>query len=469
MIMWSELDKGARLGLVLGMVILIALTVGLFAWVIKSNQEALFDNLDSTEAANIVTALEEMKVPYSMANNGSTIMVDEAQAQKVRVKLVGRGVPMNAGNGFELFDNADIGMTEYSQKINYLRALQGELARSIMSIDGIKYARVHLVLPEASIFRQNKQPSTASVTVIPEQGTVLSRDQILGVQRLIASSTPGIAQEDVTVIDNNGVTLSSVNPAINRENVTTLILQKKTEAERYLESKVNVVLDKSFGAGNSIATVSVDLVVDKVHRKEETVLPRSSKEAGVLRKRESTTGGNGDRKDSGTKTVEMEYQLSKRIEEIVSMPGAIERINVGVMVPEGTSPEQVAHLREIISMSVGLNQSRGDELAIYPMEIDVISGAIGKKDISSAIAIPTESVTPDIAESNLDIKFGLLGDKKSVIYLIAGLSVALILLMGLLVYSTAARKRAAGKQLTSDEREKLLGDIKKWLNNGEVA
>lgn len=467
--MWSELDKGARLGLVFGMVILIALTVGLFMWVFKSNQEALFDNLDSTEAANIVTALEEMKVPYTMANNGSTIMVDEAQAQKVRVKLIGQGVPMHAGNGFELFDNADIGMTEYSQKINYLRALQGELARSIMSIDGIKYARVHLVLPEASIFRQKKQSSTASVTVIPEQGTVLSRDQILGVQRLIASSTPGIAEEDVTVIDNNGVTLSSVNPAINRDNVTTLILQKKTEAERYLESKIHVILDKSFGVGNSIATVSVDLVVDKVHRKEETVLPRSSKDAGVLRKRESITGGNGDRKDSGTKTVEMEYQLSKRIEEIVSMPGAIERINVGVMVPEETSPEQVAHLREIVSMSVGLNLSRGDELAIYPMKIDVISGVIGKKDLNSVMTRPSESATPDIIESDSEIVLGPLEDRRSVVYLIAGLSVALMLLLGLLLYSVAARKRATGKRLTSDERDKLLGDIKKWLNNGEVA
>jgi len=465
--MWSELDKNARLGLVSGIVVLIALTIVLFIWAFSSNNVAIFSKLDENEAANIVAALEDMKVPFSLEDNGTTILVDEKQAQTVKIKLVGQGVPMNAGSGFELFDNADIGMTEYSQKINYLRAMQGELARSIMAIDGVKYARVHLVLPETSIFRQKKRASKASVTVIPEPGSLLNHEQILGIQRLVASAAPGIEQQDVTIIDNNGVTLSSVGAALNKDNVTTLILQKKREAELYLHDKIMLILNKTFGDGNAIATVSVDLVVDKVHRKEELVLPGSSKDSGVVHKRESTAGGTKDRKEAGTKTVELDYQLSRRIEEIVSMPGAIQRINVGVLVPEGSGHEQIENLRDIISMSVGLDKGRGDDLAIYPMKIDVIGGVMDRSQLDKKIPEPVSEAESKSAVRSLGRFEALL--KKPVIYVVAGLGGVMLLMLVLLIYAFGAKKRAAGKRLSVGEREKLLGDIKQWLNSREAA
>jgi flagellar M-ring protein FliF len=464
--MWSELDNRAKMGLLSGVVILVILTIVLIAWMFMGKQEVLFSNMDEKEAANVISALEDMKVPYSLQDNGSTVLVDSSQVQSVRVKLVGQGVSLNAGSGFELFDDADIGMTEYSQKINYLRAMQGELARSIMSIDGIKYARVHLVLPETSLFRQKKQVPTASVTLVPEKGVPLTAEQILGIQRLVAAAAPGINQEDVTVIDNNGITLSTVNPALNKENITTLILQKKREAERYLENKVNQILDKTFGADNAIATISVELAVDKVHRKEEVILPNSSRDSGVLRKRESTSANPGDKKGASPRTVELEYELSRRVEEIVSMPGAIKRISVGVVVPEGTDEEQLAHLQKIISMSVGLDESRGDDLAVYPMKTDMISHVLAAESPALSMEKPGQAVA--VQDERQDAAVNPFNEKQ-VLYALGGMAAVILILLLALLSSMRSKRERASKALSPEERDRLLGDIKHWLNSGEAA
>ena len=453
LINWDELGKEAKLGLTAGAVVIVLLTIGMLFWIFSDSTDYLFRNMDEKEAANVITALEGMKVSYTLKNSGKDILVDEARAQELKLKLVAQGVTNNVGHGFVLFDNADIGMTEYSQKINYLRALQGELARSIMTIEGIKYARVHLVLPEASIFRQKNQKSSASVNIIPEPGVVLIQDQILGIQRLVAAATPGINQEDVMVINNNGITLSSSNTAANADNVATLMLQKKKEAEQYFENKVNAILDKTFGVNASIVTISVDLVVDKVHRKDEIVLPAASKDAGVVRKRELKSAGTKEAATDGASTIEIEYQLSRRVEEIITMPGAIRRIDVGVLVPEDVSDAQLAHLKEIIARSVGLQHERGDDLSIYPMKIDVISAVIGNKQDKHLVA-GSESATAVNAT---------VFDKVSIKYLLIAVAAILLLLVFVIFYAVKSGKLPVNRGLTMEEKNRLLSQLKELL------
>lgn len=462
---WSEMDRNARIGLSVGVALVVTLAVFLLFWLMPGKQSVLYAQLDQQEAAGIVSALEEMKVPYSLDENGSSILVDSSKVQEVRLKLVGKGIPVNAGSGFELFDNADIGMTEYSQKINYLRAMQGELARSIMSIDGIKYARVHLVLPETSLFKQKKTASTASVTLVPEPGVVLSAEQILGIQRLVASSAPGITENEVTVIDNNGITISRVSPEADRENITTLVLQKKREAEAYLEKKIKTILDKAFGDGKAVATVSVEIAVNKVHRKDELVLPNPNKDTGVLKKRESINGGGKGSDARDSKTVEIEFQVSRRIEEIVSMPGAIQRINVGAMVPETATQEQISNLKDIISMSVGIDAARGDDVAIYAMKSGVIDNVVKSRAEPAEIenVLPETAMPPNL--SGIDE----LTKNKSLMYLFGGCLVLVMVLLVMLLRSIGKGKKAAGKHLSAEEREKLLSDIKQWLNSEGAA
>ena len=464
--MWSNLDKNARIGLLAAIAVLFTLTAVVLIWVFSVNNSNLFSDLDEKEASNVILALEEMKIPYELSKGGKDISVDDSVVEEVRLKLVGKGVRIQSEDGFELFNDADIGMTEYSQKINYLRAMQGELARSIMSIDGIKYARVHLVLPETSVFKQKKHAPSASVTVIPEAGFKLSNEQILGIQRMLAAATPGVIRENVTVVDNNGVTISNTQNESDKDQITSMLLKKKREAESYMEDKVNLVLNRAFNKGDAVVTVSVDLVIDKIHRKEEIVLPQNSKNDGMFRKRETNTGEKKEKSKNNNNSIEVEYQLSKRIEEIISMPGAIGRISVGVIVPEYTNSEKVAHLRKIISMAVGLDVARGDDVAIYPMKTDLLS----KVKVNVAETKFTSNSVAKIEKDDVqkDNKTQEIIPYMQLLYISAGLMVLVIFFVLRLIYSFLSTESHSRKDLSIGEKEKLLSELKAWAKEGAV-
>ncbi len=472
--MWSELDKNTRRSLVIGISVLVALTAVLVLWVYSGGQKTLFNNLENNEAARVIAVLEEMKVPYTLADNGSSILVSEEKVDELRVKLEGRGITADTSTGFELFDNADIGMTEYNQKINFLRAMQGELARSVMAIEGVKFARVHLVLPETSLFKQKKNAPTASVTVIPEKDYKLQNDQVASIQRLVAAATPGIEQDNVTIIDNYGHTLSRTDSESSAENITSMLLKKRHEVESYLQSKVDRILAKAFGDEKSVAMISVDLNLDKVHRKEEVVLPNGTKDVGLLRKREmlpqtSVKNKNKNKNVNGSSSVEVEYQISKRIEEIISMPGAISKIQLGVLVPENTDDNQVSHLKDVIGMSIGLDVKRGDSISIYPMAMEHLNEI-------SINNVPTSMTSTEAKDEQVNNLAGLdaknINERESYTlsiesesYLIAGLAGLLILSLILLILSIRSKNKIKIKPLSSKEREALLAQFKQWLNS----
>jgi len=204
---WNGLNKTARVGFVAGSIAILVM-VALFAyWVVKDNYQVLFAQLDPQDAAAIVNELERAKVSYKLAEGGTKILVDEDLVYKMRLKLMGKGVPLRGGVGFEIFDHNDFGMTEFAQKINFQRALQGELARTIMAFDEVKFARVHLVMPESSIFKQTKSPTKASVSLLMKGDAHLSPEQIGGIQRLVAAAVPGLEAERVTILDQRGMAL----------------------------------------------------------------------------------------------------------------------------------------------------------------------------------------------------------------------------------------------------------------------
>src|SRR5258706_7646705 len=177
---WSRERRPLIIVLALGVV---ALAVALGFWVFQTNYQVLFSDLDSRDAGAIVEELKRIKVPYKVADGGSKILVDEKTVHETRLRLMGKGVPLSGGVGFEIFDNKDVGMTEYTQKINYQRALQGELARTILSISQVKQARVHLVIAETALFKRQKAKPKASVSLVLKPGSVLAGEQIAGIQR----------------------------------------------------------------------------------------------------------------------------------------------------------------------------------------------------------------------------------------------------------------------------------------------
>jgi flagellar M-ring protein FliF len=269
-----------------------------------------------------------------------------------------------SGLGFELFDKSEFGMTEFVQKINYQRALQGELTRTITSLSEVKYARVHLVLPEHSLFNQNAEKSRASVTLFLKDDVRISDKQILGIQRLVASAVPNMDVSAVTVVDQRGVTLSREATGENGSLGAGERLQRRQEIEAYLTNKVNQVLQKAFGSNQALVSVDVTLNLDQIKTTVEDYIPNVNGEKGMVRKREIKNQTSTDNKDNSV-TTEVEYKLGRKVDQIVNTPGSIKSISVAVLVPEDTRDERIYQLEELVAVTVGLDKTRGDEIAVH--------------------------------------------------------------------------------------------------------
>jgi len=190
----------ARIAITVGVVLIIAATAGLGIWVYRTDYQVLFADVPARDAAAMTGELDRMKVPYQLADGGNTILVPREMVYKTRLKLMGSDIPLHGAVGFEVFNNADFGMTEFVQKVNYQRAVQGELTRTILSIDDIRSARVHLAIPEQGLFKKGGAKPKASVVVVMKPARTLAPEQVGGIQRLVAASVPDIAAPDVTIV-----------------------------------------------------------------------------------------------------------------------------------------------------------------------------------------------------------------------------------------------------------------------------
>lgn len=466
--LWESADAGRRITFVAIAVAIVVAMLVLGVSSMHTNYQVLFAELDPRDAAAIVEELKRSKVQYKIADGGSKILVEEKLVHETRLKLMGRGVPLSGGVGFEIFDGKDVGMTEYTQKINYQRALQGELARTIMAMTQVKHARVHLVIAESSIFKRQKSKPKAAVSLILKPDTALSNEQILGIQRLVAAAVPGLDTAGVTVTDQRGVTLSAATEGGEDLAAVTGKLKLKKNAEEYFVRKITEVLDRTFGPGQAIVSVDVTLDFDEIRRTQENIIPvhggQMDEVGAVVRKRQSVyrqakgpitkATVNGDPQYAGASpdlnsTTEVEYEIGKSIEQFVSSPGGIRRVSVGVIVPK-MSDDQLARMQEIVRMIVGLNEARGDALAIQPIDQLLLVADAGSEPVAAKPANSAPRAEEDPRR-----------EPPTVVVLSATAAVAL-LLGGLLVFLAARRGRRT-ESLSEIEREARLNEMKTWL------
>lgn len=467
--MWSRVSASAKVGLVIGALAIGVLTVVLGRWALVKDYEALFTELSEQDAATMVAELDRMKVPYRLEGNGTRILVPQEMVHKTRLQLVGKNLPLHGAVGFEIFNNTDFGMTEFTQKVNYQRALQGELTRTIMALDEVQSARVHLALPESSLFKRDQNKPKASVTLAVKSGRSLEREQVVGIQRLVAAAVPGIDVGDVTVLDQKGVTLSRRNEG--GAEAAGWQLETKRQIEDHLVRKVTAVLDRAFGAGQGV--VSVDAVVnfDQIKVTTEEVLAAKGSgdaPAGVLvRERQThraTAPRSGDKAgaesaETGVTNTETEYQTGRRVEQIVGTPGSVRRLNVGVVVPRGVSADRLDRIRQVVAMAAGLDLQRGDGIAVYSLD-QMSDGTPSLKptttvdtvatDVPRAAAVPQREPAPQ-----LDVRYALA-------------ALLLIVAAATLWWWTARRRTTlaampARLPLAEREREALLQNVQRWL------
>jgi flagellar M-ring protein FliF len=416
--------------------------------------------------AAMVGELEKMKVPYKVGADGTSLLVPEPAVHKTRLSLMGRELPLHGAVGFELFNNMEFGVSEFVQKVNYQRALQGELTRTILAIDEVQSARVHLAMPEQSLFRKESGKSKASVTLTTKPGRSLQPSQVQGIQRLVAASVPEIQPQDVTVLDQHGVALSRAAPAdAAMADAGGSLLDSKRSVEGYLAQKAAKVLDRLFGAGESVVSVDAVLSQDQTRVTTEEVLPARGGEAGqasagvVVRERQSTKDAGGDAAHAGATVTntETEYQTGKRVEQVVSPAGSLKQLNVAVVVKRPLAEDELQRIRALVAASVGANAGRGDTVTVHSMqqlqEQPKPSAALEPAETAAATAGPQPGPSPSPAVQALPAWQALAG-------------LLLLAVLGAASFLALRARRPAVVSLSEAERVRLLHTVQQWMADG---
>lgn len=383
-----------RKKLALGIVILLTagLMTGILLWSQRVDYQVLYSNLSQDDAGQVVTKLKELKIPYRVERN--VIYVPAARVYELRLELASQGIPQGGGVGFELFDKTQIGVTEFVQRLNYVRALQGELSRTIRQLSEVDQCRVHIAIPEKTIFTEKEEKPTASVVLKLKSGRVLSQGQVGGIVHLVASSVEGLPARNVSVIDNMGNLLSR--PSDHEMIADARHLEYQKAVDKEYETRLQSMLEGIVGKGKAIVRVSTKIDFTQVERTEERFDPDTIAVKSEQRTQEksvgSATGGvpgalsnqpgqtpapAAGQSGSGQKNSEnISYEISRSVSKIIQPRGDVKALSVAVLV-DGTyrqekekrvyvarTQEDVKKYEEIVKAAIGFNKDRGDSVII---------------------------------------------------------------------------------------------------------
>ncbi|NLO89029.1 MAG: flagellar M-ring protein FliF [Clostridia bacterium] len=388
---WSSLSTARKAVIIGGAAAVIILLVFLGQKIFGGKYAPLFSDLSPEEAGAVVEKLDEMKVPYKVGGDGDTILVPEDVLYKTRLQLAGSGV-LNTGKGFELFDESKLGATDFERRLNYQRALQEELRRTINYLDEVEDARVHIVLPEDSVFVEEEGTASASVVLALKPFAQLSEEQIKGIIYLVSGSVENLTPEKVNIIDTKGNILSEdievgeegkIGGALSRRQ-----LEMKREFEKNLEDRVEKHLERILGPGRAVVMVSADLNFDQrqVTRIEygedgvvrsEKLVERSSVSGGAAAGVPGTPANVGEYQalepgqSSETETdVTRNYEIDETQETVVYAPGQVQNISTSVAVDGELDAEEIALIEEIVQAAVGYQPERGDQISVVSRTFD---------------------------------------------------------------------------------------------------
>jgi len=398
----ASLSMGQKVGILSLLGLGVAVFVVTLMWTLAPNYQYLFTDLSDTDASLIVQNLKENRIPYKLTNGGTAVMVPESKVYETRLELAGKGLPKGkSGKGFSLFDETGFSTSEFIQKIDYQRALQDELAKTIMSLDEVDYARVHLVLPKDSVFVEDEKPAKASVVIRPRPGLILSPEHVQGIVYLVAKSVRGLEPENISIIDNTGKVLYE-----GRTQDNAVLANNRLEIRRAIESSLEKrsqdMLDKILGPGKAVIKVSADVNMDMVKSVKDTYDPDSkvvrseqiSNEsspqgpsaggiAGVqanIPTGRGTPGMIAPGNTTSTSNIVRNYEISRNKVELVQSPGEIKRLTVSVIVDGNyktskdgkklfvqRSEEEMKEIEDAVKHAVGFNVDRDDSIAVSCM------------------------------------------------------------------------------------------------------
>jgi flagellar M-ring protein FliF len=394
-----------KLSIIAAAIAVIVSAMVLIIWANKPTYKTLYSNLSSEDAAQVIEKLKEQRIPYKIKDNGKTIEVPQNTVYETRLSLAREGVPKGGGAGFELFDRTSFGVTEFVQNVNYQRALQGELARTISSIEEVKEARVHLTIPKDRLFISEE--SDAKAAIILNLNGEIDRNQVKAIASLVAGAVKGLRLENVQIVDTKGRLLSDF---LDENNLGVMLSQTQLEyikkRESYLKAKVASILDNVLGPNNAVVQVSLEMDFDKQEVTKEEYDPnpvlRSQQvsEIGSKNFKEVPQGVPGVQSnlaepDITGRDVTSEYnksdetqnfEVGKTVTRQFKSPGTIKRLTVAVVVNDKLifedvdgkriskyvprSSEEITNIKNIVANAVGLNENRGDLIQVSNVSFD---------------------------------------------------------------------------------------------------
>ncbi len=388
--LFANLPVGNRISFFVLLILFLSAFGAIVFWGTTPDYDLLYANLDTDDASAVVAKLRETKVPYKIENNGSSIYVPSDQIYDIRMQLASEGVPKGGGVGFEIFDKNSFGLTDFVQKVNYQRALEGELKRTIAKLDEVSDVRVHLAIPEESLFLEGNNKPKASVVlhIIPNQS--LSKKQVMGIVNLVSGSVQRLLPENVTVIDSKGNILSSKEKDGPGGMGSSLQIEYKQTVEAALEKRMQTMLEKVVGKDNVISRVTADINFQQIELTEEKYDPDSlvvrseeiSEERNVSAPAappsQENYAANGNTNESTNSNEVKNYEINKTISHQTIPSGNIKSLSVAVLI-NGTyntsgesgeseylprTEEEMNKFNNIVKTAMGFVEERGDKVEV---------------------------------------------------------------------------------------------------------
>lgn len=410
---FNRLSQHKKLGVMVVVAATVALLAGAWLWSQSPDYRVLFSNISDQDGAAIINALQQSNVPYKVSDGGGAILVPSNQVHEIRLRLAGQGLPRSGLAGFELMENQKFGTSQFLEQVNYQRALEGELARSVQSLAAVQSARVHLAISKPSVFARERQQPTVSVLLNLYPGRALGEEQVSAIVHLVSSSIPNLPTKNVTVVDQNGNLLSGQEPK-KESKFDAKQLEYLHELEKSYVQRIEKILSPITGSANVHAQVTADLDFSRIERAEEIFRPNNTPDdAASIRSQQTmeslSTGNKFDGGIPGALTnrppepavapIELEgeegekkpeplptdqrkesttnYEVDKTIQHTQLPVGNIRRLSAAVVVnyrriiDEGGnttyaafSEEEIQEINKLVKDAIGYNDERGDTLTV---------------------------------------------------------------------------------------------------------
>jgi flagellar M-ring protein FliF len=419
---------GRNFILALGVAAVIAVMAGVWMWGQQPEYRVLFSNFNDRDGGAIVASLQQMNVPYKFAEGGGAILVPANQVHDARLKLASQGLPKGGNVGFELMENQKLGVSQFLEQVNFQRALEGELARSIQSLAAVQSARVHLALPKPSVFVREQQKPTASVLLNLYPGRALDQQQVNAIVHLVASSVPELPTGNVTIVDQGGNLLSETAKANGAKGLDPSQLKYVQELQQSIIKRVESIITPIVGAKNVHAEATADVDFSQSEQAAETFKPNQSPDVSSVRSQQTSESVNGNGTSasgvpgalsnqppapatapitvSGTasngtgsgalpsnihKESTVNYEVDKTIRYVQQPMGGLKRLSVAVVVNykrevdkagkvviKPLTDAEKAQITDLVKEAMGFNKERGDSLNVVNspfagMEKDALS------------------------------------------------------------------------------------------------